>query len=265
MTLLSALLLSQALYSTAIAAPAMDMAPCYGAYPTAVAPADGKNGVSPSTIPATVIDVSCGSGSITATLTPDSGAPTSVTFEATTGGIVWLTDLPLAADTSYTLAIEGADPYMGGVTSVFSTGSDPLSPLTGVPTLTVDGASLSTQGYAAVTVDAFPVADASGAFPKFDVLRDGTAVASSINGTTFLFDGFNGADGQTVCYSLRQYNADSSVYATSQEDCVELVMDEDTSHAGCFGREKRTSGGSVAALLLGFGLLRRKRLGGRAS
>ncbi len=47
MTLLSTLLLSQALYSTAIAAPAMDMAPCYGAYPTTVTPRDGTNSVSP--------------------------------------------------------------------------------------------------------------------------------------------------------------------------------------------------------------------------
>lgn len=261
MTLLSTLLLSQALYSTAIAAPAMDMAPCYGAYPTTVTPRDGTNSVSPSTIPATVIDVSCGSGSITATLTPDSGAPTSVTFEATAGGIVWLTDLPLAAETTYTLTITGSDPYMGGVTSVFSTRVDPLDALTGTPSVSVDGATLTVDGYATVTLNAAPVADPNSAYPSFDILRNDAVVVGSLSGSTFLFDGFNGADGQTVCYSLRQYNADSSVYATSQEDCVELVMDEDTSQAGCFGREKRTTGSSFAALLLGFGLLRRKRLG----
>ncbi len=261
MTLISALLLANVLHASAKAAPAMDMAPCYGAYPTAVTPTDGKNGVSPSTIPATIIDVSCGSGSITATLTPDSGAPTSVTFEATTGGIVWLTDLPLAADTNYTLAVTGSDAYMGGVTSAFSTGSDPLEAISGTPSVSVDGATLTIDGYATVVLNAAPVADPNGAYPAFDLLRDGEFVVGSISGTTVLVDDFSGEDGQEVCYSLRQYNADSSVYATSEEDCVELVMDK----AGCFGREKRTSGGSMAAVLLGFGLLRRKRLGGRAS
>ena len=270
MILLPALLLSHVvnhLVSPALAMSYEDYAaaPCYGGYPTAAMPEDGSNIVSPKTIPAVTVNVSCGSGSITATLTADAGAPTSVTLDVHSTSIVWLTDLPLAADTSYTLAIEGEDADMGGLTSVFSTGSDPLSPLTGVPSLTVDGASLSTQGYAAVTLDAFPVADPSGAFPMFDVLRDGNAVAGSINGTTFFLDAFQSADGQEICYSVRQYNADSSVYATSEEDCVELVMDEDTSQAGCFGREKRTSGGSVAAMLFGFGLLRRKRLGGNAS
>ncbi len=261
MTLLSALLLAHVLHASAIAAPAMDMAPCYGAYPTAATPADGSNNVSPSTIPATVIDVSCGSGSITATLTPDSGAPTSVTFEATAGGIVWLTDLPLAAESTYTLTVTGSDAYMGGVTSVFSTGSDPLEPISGTPSVTVDGATLSVDGYATVALNAAPVADPNGAYPSFDILRNDAVAVGSLSGSTFLFDGFNGADGQTVCYSLRQYNADSSVYATSEPDCVQLVMDEDLSQAGCFGREKRATGGSMAAALLGFGLLRRKRLG----
>jgi hypothetical protein len=243
----------------------MDVAACYGAYPTAVTPRDGTNSVSPSAIPATTIDVSCGSGSITATLTPDSGAPTSVTMDVSTGGVVWLSELTLEADTSYTLSVTPSDPYMGGLTSVFSTGSAPLDALTGTPSVSVDGATLTVDGYATVTLNAAPVADPSGSQPAYDLLRDGNIVAGSIAGTTFFADSFSGEDGQEVCYSIRQYNADSSVYATSEEDCVELVMDEDTSHAGCFGREKRTSGGSVAAVLFGFGLLRRKRLGGGAS
>jgi len=266
MTLLPALLLSHVLnhlVSPALAfrAAGSAAAPCYEAYPTAAMPADGSNNVSPSTIPATVIDVSCGYGSVTASLTPDSGTTTSVTFEAITGGIVWLTDLPLAPDTNYTLTVTGPDASLGSITSVFSTGSDPIEPISGTPSVTVDGATLTIDGYATVVLNAAPVADPNGAYPAFDLLRDREVVVGSINGTTVLVDDFSGEDGQEVCYSLRQYNADGSWYETSEEDCVELVMDQ----AGCFGREKRTSGGSMAAVLLGFGLLRRKRLAGGAS
>lgn len=259
MTLFSALLLAHV--SPALAFRWAGAAPCYEAYPTAVTPTDGSNNVSPSTIPAMTVDVSCGSGSITATLTPDSGAPTTVTLDVSTAGIVWLTDLPLAADTNYTLAVTGSDASLGGVTSVFSTGSDPLETLSGTPSVTVDGATLTLDGYATVVVNAAPVADPNGAYPAFDLLRDREVVGGSISGTTVLVDDFSGEDGQEVCYSVRQYYADGSWYETSGEDCVDLVMDQ----AGCFGREKRTSGGSVAAMLLGFGLLRRKRLGGSAS
>ena len=261
MTLFSALLLAHVSPALAFRWAGSAAAPCYEAYPTAVTPTDGSNNVSPSTIPAITVDVSCGSGSITAKLTPDSGAPTTVTLDVSTAGIVWLTDLPLAADTNYTLAVTGSDAYTGGVTSVFSTGSDPLETLSGTPSVTVDGATLTLDGYATVVVNAAPVADPNGAYPAFDLLRDREVVGGSISGTTVLVDDFSGEDGQEVCYSMRQYYADGSWYETSGEDCVDLVMDQ----AGCFGREKRTSGGSVAAMLLGFGLLRRKRLGGRAS
>ena len=212
------------------AAPAMDTAAgdvaCFGPVPTAIVPLDGSADVPPATVPAVFVNVDCGSGDVTVTLTPDAGEPTSVVLTATATGVSWLPELTLAPDTNY--VIEATQVDWGAVTSSFRTGSGGFT-ASGTPTVVIDGASMPADNdVASVAVTRTLVPDPAGAI--YALLRDGVAVSQGV-GSGSGVDSFFAEDGQEVCYAVTQYLGDGSVLATSDEACV--TIEQDSSKTGC--------------------------------
>lgn len=210
------------------AAPAMDTGDvaCFGPVPTAIVPLDGSADVPPATVPAVFVNVDCGSGDVTVTLTPDAGEPTSVVLTATATGVSWLPELTLAPDTNY--VIEATQVDWGAVTSSFRTGSGGFT-ASGTPTVVIDGASMPADNdVASVAVTRTLVPDPAGAI--YALLRDGVAVSQGV-GSGSGVDSFFAEDGQEVCYAVTQYLGDGSVLATSDEACV--TIEQDSSKTGC--------------------------------
>lgn len=243
------LLLSVLLPSVAAAAPMMDTGvACYGPVPDELVPIDGSVGVSPLAIPAMLAYADCGDGEIQVTLTPNAGPATATTVAVADDGIYWLTDLTLSANTAYVLtATDGASNTM---VSTFATGDGALPTLSGVPSIAITGSTLAADGpEASVSLELSLVPDPFGAV--FTLSRDGSPVLSGVNDPTSVVDSFGGSDGQEVCYSVRQFNADGTPYATSVETCVYLAADVGDKVHGC-----STSGGAgVGSILIGAGLL----------
>ena len=181
-------------------------------------PADGSVGVSPDAIPALLVG-DCGGGDFTVTLTPDAGEPVVQELETSTTGIWWLSELTLAADTHYTLAI--AEAWSGdATTSNFSTGSAPPEGVTGAPDLSITGWEVGGRhrGGALYTVALDPglVSDPAGA--PWQLRRDGEVTQVGVDGTTMV-ESFWGGRVEDHCWSVTQYRADSTVVGESDDAC----------------------------------------------
>lgn len=212
------------------AAPVMDTAEadaaCFGPVPTDIVPLDGSADVPPATVPAVFVNVDCGSGAITVTLTPDAGEPVTVELTPTATGLNWLPELSLAPDTNYVLEATQVD--WGTLTSSFRTGNGDFS-VSGTPSLAIDGASLPADSDVATVALTLALApDPAGAI--FALVRDGVEVSQGV-GDGSSVDSFFAEDGQEVCYAVTQYLGDGSVLATSPEACV--TLEQDPGKTGC--------------------------------
>ena len=119
----------------------------------------------------------------------------------------------------------------------------------GAPAIAISGSTLASDGPAAsVSLELTLVADPFGAV--FTLARDGAPVLSGVNGPTTLVDSFGGSDGQEICYTLTQFNADGSTFATSAEACVTLAADIGDKVHGC-STAGVASGAGTAAVGLG--------------
>lgn len=198
------------LLSTASAKAAYE--PCDGPVPFAVAPADGSADVSPSSVPAVLVDVSCNTGDIDLVWGVNDVAPADSVLHVDLPGIQWLTDLDLVADTSYSLQATNHQ----SVTTTFLTGSGPLPDVTGTPALTITG-SQRARGVTTVSLDISTVPDSTSGL--YEVHRGGTVFTSGIGDGTVV-DSLEAERGDELCYTVTQYLADSTALGTSDEACV---------------------------------------------
>ncbi len=207
----------------AFAAPAMDTGSsqdmaCFGPYPTAIIPRDGSTDVSPATVPAVLVNVDCDLGDLTVTLTPDSGPASTMTLSPDHSGVIWLTDLALEPDATYTLTVGATD--WGSMSSTFYTGHAPIA-VTGAPSVTVHGSSLAANGAASVSVEVQLAVDPAGAV--YTLSRDREPLRTGVDSGAVV-DSFIGEDDQEVCYTVTQFLGDGSVLGTSPESCVTLGL-----------------------------------------
>lgn len=187
---------------------------CDGPVPTAVAPADGGSDVSPDSVPAVLVDASCGAGDIDLVWGVNDIVPVDSVLHVDQTGIQWLPDLDLVADTSYSL--QASTSYYWGASATFFTGSGPLPDVTGAPALTITG-SQRARGVTTVSLNVAVAPDSTSGL--YEVRRDGTVFTSGIGDGTVV-DSLEAERGDELCYTVTQYLADSTVLGTSDEACV---------------------------------------------
>lgn len=185
---------------------------CDGPEPIAIAPADGGSDISPDSVPAVLVDASCGSGDIDLVWSVNDIAPVDSVLPVDHTGIQWLTDLDLVADTSYSLQATNHQ----SVSTTFFAGSGPLPDVTGTPDLTITG-SQRAKGVTTVSINVAVAPDSTSGL--YEVRRDGTVFTSGIGDGTVV-DSFEAERGDEVCYTVTQYLADSTVLGTSDQSCV---------------------------------------------
>lgn len=185
---------------------------CWGPEPVGVAPSDGGSDISPDSVPAVLVDASCGLGDVDLVWSVNDIVPVDSVLSVDHTGIQWLTDLDLVADTSYSLQ---ATNYQR-VTTTFLTGSGPLPDVTGAPALTITG-SQRARGITTVSVEVAVAPDSTSGL--YEVHRGGTVFTSGIGDGTVV-DSLEAERGDELCYTVTQYLADSTVLGTSDEACV---------------------------------------------
>lgn len=187
--------------------------PCDGPEPIAVFPADGSSDVSPSSVPAVLVDASCDTGDIDLVWGVNDVVPVDSVLHVNQTGIQWLTDLDLVADTSYSLQ---ASTSTSGVSTTFLTGSGPLPDVGGTPDLLVTG-SQRARGVTTVSLDVAVAPDSTSGL--YEVHRGGPVFTSGIGDGTVV-DSLEAERGDELCYTVTQYLADSTVLGTSDTACV---------------------------------------------
>lgn len=188
---------------------------CSGPQVTAMVPLDGSVGVSPDAVLYMVVDTECGTGLISAALTPDGGATQYVYFDVVATGLYKLDGLVLTPDATWTL--DAGQAWVG-----FQTGSGPVQALEGTPDLQITGSQL-THKQATVSLQVTPADDPFGA--PFTLSREGDVIAAGVDAQATV-DDFSSKNHAEWCYTMNQYLADGSSLS-ADEACVTLA------HAGC--------------------------------